>query len=119
MALEPQEVSLIQRLADETATNLIALKNDLQALRETVISLSKIIRDGGEGYDPLVTRARLIEAQIRELNERVDREKREVHKRLDDLAAEDLANVQGSWQLKVAIITALGSLIAAAIALLN
>lgn len=109
----------VVRLRNETATTLVSLKGDLQFVRENVTSLSRVIREGEGGTDPLTTRFRLAEAQILELNGRLDRGMRELHKRIDDIEAEDLANAQGSWQMKAAIITSIGSLVAAAIALLN
>lgn len=107
------------RLRNETATSLVSVKGDLQFLRENVVSLSKVIREGEGGNDPLTTRLRLAEAQILELNTRLDRNAREIHKRIDEMEAEDLTDKQGSWQLKAAVVTSIGSLVAAAIALLS
>ena len=107
------------RLRNETATSLVSVKGDLQFLRDNVVSLSKVIREGEGGTDPLTTRLRLAEAQILELNARLDRHTREIHKRIDEMEAEDLTDKQGSWQLKAAIVTSIGSLVAAAIALLS
>lgn len=104
----------LDKLKDETGLKLISLHNEFPLLRENVTSLSKLIKEGGNGNDSLLTRLRLMESQDRELNERLDRLAREVNGRIDAqnikieshfMSHSATANTQNerNWQVKLAI----------------
>lgn len=83
---------LAQTLLSEiqsNATSLAKLETKLETLSESVKSLSTIIRDGN-GNGSLITRVAIIERDIKELREDIDKEaqnelifKEEVHARIN------------------------------------
>lgn len=114
----------LDKLKDETIMKLVSLHNEFPLIRENVSSLSKLIKEGGNGNDSLLTRLRLIESQDREINERLDRLIRELHSRIDaqngkiesHLASHTetvAAQAEKSWQIKLAIWVAALSLVSA------
>lgn len=94
--------ALIQSLLTEMRDNAVALSAlsaDMKNLREVVTTLSKILKDGN-GQPSLVTRMTLVEKNLEDMAESINRNAEGIGKAQDSVRAIEMADKEGARQMK-------------------